>query len=389
MESTKKIAILTNGFHKPMGTFSRGYIEDLPFRNIVLFGGMVPIFKVGTSKKHQKIIRYFLTIVAFGNTIILEKYRKWILKRILRSNKIDCVLAEYLNTAASTFEVCKELNIPIISNVLGFEINRQETVLQFQEKYKQLSSYQSYTVPVAKDMITKLEAFGFTKNKIIHSPIGADSRFYKISADYSSKSFFALGRFSETKSPQITIKAFAEVVKHFPDCNLIFGGEGELMSECRILVKKLRIEKNVDFIGWISKEEHLEYLQKSFCFLQHSVTAKNGDKEGTPVAIIEAAAAGLPIISTFHAGIPDVVSNEKTGFLVAENDEKKMADFMIKLYSDRKLAKAMGEAGKQDSLKNTSLKKHLEIIETLINKAITENVTPSKSPKPAATNVYK
>ena len=142
------------------------------------------------------------------------------------------------------------------------------------------------------------------------------------------------------------------------------------MSEVKELITELKLENNIDLAGWITKEQQKNYYTESFCYVQHSVTSSTGDKEGTPVSILEASGAGLPIISTNHAGIPDVIFNQQTGFLVEENDVQTMGDYMITLYKDRKLAKQLGEKGKQIVNDQFSLKSHLEIVESLINKAI-------------------
>ena len=67
-------------------------------------------------------------------------------------------------------------------------------------------------------------------------------------------------------------------------------------------------------------------MRKSDVFVQHSVTAKNGDQEGAPVAISEAMALGLPVISTKHSGIPCMIKNETTGFLVREHDKEALTE---------------------------------------------------------------
>ena len=77
-------------------------------------------------------------------------------------------------------------------------------------------------------------------------------------------------------------------------------------------------------------------------FVQHSVTAADGDSEGTPVAILEAGAAGLPVVSTRHAGIPEVVVEGKTGLLVDEGRTDEMAQHMLTLANDPGLADELG-----------------------------------------------
>ncbi len=78
------------------------------------------------------------------------------------------------------------------------------------------------------------------------------------------------------------------------------------------------------------------------CFVQHSVTDSTGDSEGTPVAVLEAGAMGLPVVATRHAGIPDVVIEGETGLLVDERDAVGMAAHMISLARDPGTANRLG-----------------------------------------------
>jgi glycosyltransferase involved in cell wall biosynthesis len=107
--------------------------------------------------------------------------------------------------------------------------------------------------------------------------------------------------------------------------------------------------------------------------VQHSVTALNGDQEGTPVAIMEASAAGLPVIATLHAGIPDVIIDGTTGFLVPEHDVDAMSEKMLSLLENKTLAKQFGNNGKERIKIHFSLKRYLDVIDDVIVKAINKD----------------
>lgn len=365
-----KIAIATNGRHKPMGTFSRNYMEFLPFDKIVLFGGFLPYFYMGTSLRKQKFLRYFYSFLSLKNEKKLNLILKNRLKKILQREKIDCVLAEFLNTGSAVREACEELNIPVVSNVLGYEIHKKDIVEKNKTDYKKLARYKSIVVPVAKNMIPKLKDLGFKDDQIIFSPLGARDEFFEVTPDYHSQTFVAIGRFTESKSPQSTVLAFSKTLKVFPDAKLIMAGTGELLTECENLVRELKIAQNVVFAGWISPEKQVELFRHSAIFVQHSVIAKNGDAEGTPVVILEASAAGLPIVSTKHGGIVDTVIDTETGFLVNEHDVEAMAEKMIFLLKNPEQIKRMGQNGKQFIKENFSMRKHLEEVEQAIRKAV-------------------
>ena len=130
------------------------------------------------------------------------------------------------------------------------------------------------------------------------------------------------------------------------------------------------MENSINLVGKITREQHKELLAQSMLFVQHSKLADNGDSEGTPVAILEASAAGLPIVSTLHAGIPKVVIQQETGFLVEEDNVDLMADRIIQVLINMKLAKELGKKGREYVKNNFTLEKHIEIIAGCIEKAV-------------------
>jgi len=136
------------------------------------------------------------------------------------------------------------------------------------------------------------------------------------------------------------------------------------------LVSYLGIDTSVIFKGVISPTEFKTNLIHSVAFVQHSIKADNGDKEGTPVAILEASAAGLPVISTFHAGIPDVIIHRETGLLCDEKDVNQMAKHMIKLLDNPELAKQMGINGKENITNNFNLTRHINRLNDILKNSI-------------------
>jgi glycosyltransferase involved in cell wall biosynthesis len=120
----------------------------------------------------------------------------------------------------------------------------------------------------------------------------------------------------------------------------------------------------------VSTDKHKQLLEQSMVFVQHSRIAESGDSEGTPVAILEASAAGLPVVSTLHAGIPMVILQGKSGLLVKENDVNTMADSIVTLLNDIELCKEMGAKGKEYIQQNYSLKHHINTITRIIETCI-------------------
>jgi colanic acid/amylovoran biosynthesis glycosyltransferase len=289
------------------------------------------------------------------------------LKYLLKKKKINCVLAEYGVTAAASLEVIKSLNLPLIVHFHGFDASDKNVLLKYKEKYLEVFKYAKFAVAVSKKMSADLIDLGCPPDKIVLSTCGPNSDFFNAEPAFVSKQFTAIGRFVDKKAPHLTIMAFSKVAKKYPDARLFFGGKGKLLGACKDLVKELAIGEQVSFLGRLSRPEIIELFSASLAFVQHSVTAENGDSEGTPVAILEASAAGLPVIATKHAGIPDVIEHGKSGFLVEESDVDGMAHYMMELCENYEKAKSMGLKGKQNIGLNFTIEKHLSCLTELIN----------------------
>lgn len=288
----------------------------------------------------------------------------------LKKNKIDVILAEYGTTAAIYLDIIKKSKLPLVIHFHGYDATKYTTIKQFEFEYKEMFKYAAYVIAVSTVMYQKLLILGCPKEKLINNTYGPNDLFFDNKPLFSKQQFVAIGRFTDKKAPYYTIMAFNKVLHDFPDAKLIMAGNGHLLNTCENLVNHFNIEKSVEFVGVITPQKFLEYLKFSLAFVQHSITAKNGDMEGTPLAVLESSAAGLPVISTYHAGIPDVIQHKSTGFLVKEHDVAGMTQYMKVLLSDVELAKNMGSLGRETIENHFSMKRHINVINELLRKAV-------------------
>lgn len=105
-------------------------------------------------------------------------------------------------------------------------------------------------------------------------------------------------------------------------------------------------------------------------YVQHSITAHDGDSEGSPVAIMEAQAAGVPVISTRHSDIPTIVIHHKTGFLVEEGDIEGMARHMAFVLENPDAARQMGRLAKEHMLRKYPKRSEADIINGTLHQAV-------------------
>ena len=133
------------------------------------------------------------------------------------------------------------------------------------------------------------------------------------------------------------IESAALVVRQVPDARFVIAGEGELRESLEHQVKHLGLEKHVKLAGF---RPDILSLHKAFdIFVMSSVT------EGLGTSLLDAMACGRPIVATTAGGIPEVVADGETGFLVPPRDHHAMADAIVRLLNDEALRRRMGEAG--------------------------------------------
>ena len=278
-------------------------------------------------------------------------------------------------------EACRQLGIPLIVHFHGYDASVHEVLKENAETYPVMFRIAAAVIVVSRAMERKLISLGAPAEKVHYNPYGINCNdFAGAEPADSPPVFLAVGRFVEKKAPQLTLKAFASVLRSMPDARLRMIGDGPLLEECRELSDELTIANAVTFLGAQPHEAVREEMRAARCFVQHSVEAANGDCEGTPLGILEAGASGLPVVSTRHAGIPDVVIEGETGFLVDERDVDEMAKNMLRLAQDPELAGRLGRAARKRIESDFSERRSLGQLWTIIEDCFEKSPESAQQP---------
>lgn len=353
-------------------TFIQAHIDLLAGNKKVIYGGSFPLYDHEDShliKSKIGLLSYLVQKKIFKKNNI--KIRTRALVNYLKKQNINVVLAEYGMVGAMVTEACSLANIPLVIHYHGADVHHRNTVARYLPFYKRSFEYASALVAVSGDMVTALKKLGAPAGKLILNPYGVDThKFSKVNVGSSGLNFLAVGRFVEKKSPKSVVKAFKIVTSQFPEARLWMVGTGPLFEETKNFADKLGMADKITFPGILSAKQIHELMQQSRCFVQHSVTAADGDMEGTPNTILEASASGLPVVSTLHAGIKEAVIDGVTGFLTAEHDIEGMAKGMIALAASAELAEKMGNAAHKHMLANYNITKRIAQLNKIIQSSI-------------------
>jgi colanic acid/amylovoran biosynthesis glycosyltransferase len=179
-------------------------------------------------------------------------------------------------------------------------------------------------LPISERAKEKLIQLGCDKQRIAVHRMGVDtSRFLfapRKPREDGKVRILTIGRLVEKKGVQYGIQALAKALKKYPHLEYRIAGDGPLRTELKSLVNGLNVNGHVKLLGWKRHDEIVELMRSADILLAPSVTSKDGDQEGIPVVLMEALAQGLPVLSTRHSGIPELVRDGEFGFLVPERD---------------------------------------------------------------------
>jgi len=359
-------------------TFIRAHIERLPAKVRVLYGGIFqgalpqysddgqPLFApVGLPRRIARSVRRKLFKLPW------DHFQKTAIRQFLLHNEVDVVLAEYGPSGVAVMEACQQAGVPLVVHFHGYDAYQSSILEGAGQHYPELFRSAAAIIAVSHDMERQLLRLGAPRARLHYNPCGVDTSFFQ-EADPSQAApvFLAVGRFVDKKAPDLTLMAFSQVLERVPQARLVMIGHGPLWEACRRLSQALGLEASVDLLGQRAHAEVANVMRQARAFVQHSLRTICGDSEGTPVAVLEAGATGLPVVATRHAGIPEVVLDGQTGLLVDEGDVNGMAEYMIQLAQDPALAARLGQAARQRIRVGFSMDKSIDNLWRIIDAAI-------------------
>ncbi|MDP6642283.1 MAG: glycosyltransferase [Candidatus Nanoarchaeia archaeon] len=310
----------------------------------------------------------YLQVPSFGLSFLYKSLKVYnnhniIYSQLVFAGMIGIILRKILNK-----------KIPIIITFWGKDV---DNLAKHKRIYNLLIKEGDLFITLSPDMSKDLLKIGCDKLKVKDINIGINLSNFNYRKPKKSKkiTFLFIGRLIEKKGIKYMINAFNKILKN-NNFELRILGDGSLEDSLKLQVKKLNLEKNITFISnrgvKDTRKLSLDEFSKADIFLLPSVLASDGDKEGTPFVLMEAQAMGIPCISSFHAGIPYLVLDNKTGFLVKERDVNDLSNKMLKLANNYNLRLKFSKAGRKHIEENYNQDKQIRKIRKEMEKLITK-----------------
>jgi colanic acid/amylovoran biosynthesis glycosyltransferase len=238
----------------------------------------------------------------------------------------------------------------LITSFYGYDLS---AYVQQQGKniYRMLFSWGDSFIVICEQMREVLVNLGCPDERIIklHLSVSVSDFSYRQRCQPESGliEILSVARLTEKKGLEYAVRAIAKISKAHPAYQFRYriAGDGSLRGTLEAIIRELDMQNRIQILGWKNDEEVRLLYNQAHIFLLPSITAENGDQEGTPTVLLEAQAAGLPVIATRHAGIPEIVAADKSGFLVPEKDADALAEKLNYLIEYPELWQEMGKAG--------------------------------------------
>lgn len=285
-----------------------------------------------------------------------------------RTQGVERVLGEFGHWGAMMTDICRLMDLPLYVYFRGYDVSSVMRRPSMPWRYRRMFQSVRAVFCVSQYLADRVVQAGCPEHLVHVSPSGVVLEDFPLGTPEPGR-LVAVGRLIEKKAPHLTLEAFARVADEFPDAHLDIIGDGPLAVRCREVVATRGLEHRVALHGALKHQEVAALMRRASVFVQHSVTAPNGDIEGFPTAIAEAMAVGLPIVATRHSGIPEHVLEGESGLLVEEGDVLGMSQAIRQLLMEPGVARRFGDAARIHAERNLDRRRLLQQVREVMGLA--------------------
>ncbi|AZV59700.1 glycosyltransferase [Peribacillus frigoritolerans] len=283
-------------------------------------------------------------------------------KEYVKRNNISLLHAHHGQLGMLLLPFKEETNLPLVTSIRGRDATLANQPIGYLDNMKMLFDRGERFFPVCQYLADRLIAWGCPSEKIRVLYGGVDLNEFKYRAPHKgdSQNILSIGRLVEKKGHHILMQAFQKIRGKFPNATLTIIGRGELEEYLISLANQLNLGDSFRLLNHLPKDQVREQMTNADIFCAASLEAADGDVEGIPNTLKEAMAIGVPVISTNHAGIPELITNNKEGVLVQENNVDELADALEFMLTNREIWETYTVAARQKVELNFNLAQQLQ-----------------------------
>ncbi len=283
--------------------------------------------------------------------------------RRAKRSRPDLVHAHFASGGRAALPLARALRVPLLVTLHGADVTVRGSRT---DVYKRLGEQASLFMCISSFIRDRALEAGFPPQKLLVHYIGIDRDLFSPSPSLEPPNgVLFVGRLVEKKGCEYLLRAMHLVQRAHPQCELAVIGDGPLRLSLEALAKELNIR--CQFRGVQPPMVIREALGRARIFCVPSVRAANGDSEGLGIVFAEAQAMGVPVVSTTHGGIPEVVEDRLTGLLAPERDYEALADALSLLIDNEDLWQRLHRGALQRVEQYFDLKMQTAQLENIYN----------------------
>ena len=287
------------------------------------------------SHKNQNLFCH--AIVKYKPFLFIQSFLE-----LLRINP-DVIVAVMLHSAPLAYLYSKILRKPLIVRLAGGDVNTfytsskviSKVSLYLKVTLRTIANY-AYFVALSEDMFKKLVGLGINKERITIIPNFVDEFFFQVSGNRPRNIILFIGGLRHIKGVDVLIEAFHILSKRLKNLQLRIVGDGKMREELMKKINLLNLGSHVKIVGYVPYYSVKDQLSNASVFVLPS------RYEGLPNVLLQAMAAGLPIVATRVGGIPSLIKDGENGLLVTADNPEELAKAIEKLLMDHDLAERLG-----------------------------------------------
>ena len=290
--------------------------------------------------------------------------------------------AQFERSGLYAAPLAAKLRLPLITSCYGNDVTRHEVpglkTSVRRMRRKQLCREGDLFIAISKFIREKMIARGYPEDRTVihHLGIDLDVTFKEQPRARDSATVLFVGRLVEKKGCEYLIRAAGSLRSAIPDLELVIIGDGPLRGALQVLAAEQAV--SAQFLGSLPASEVSKWMARARVFCVPSMTARDGDSEGLGVVFCEAQAMGLPVVSSFHGGIPEVVEHGKTGLLAKERDWQGLAANIHRILAHEALWNEYSAAGKLRVAAYFNLATQTRRLEEMYRKVIASRAESNK-----------
>ncbi len=343
-------------------TRERACVEQFPFEDVELI-----------PRARKNFIKRFALKYLMRRPPVYYRGELQVLLKILKRRPADLMHIYFGHTGVHLLPFIQEWRRPCVVSFHGMDIQSRPQQEGYDAQMQELLQSVPLVLARSHSLIERLESLGCPKSKLRLNRTGIPLDEFPLSqrplpVDGSWR-FVQACRLIAKKGLLTAVRAFARFHSKHPKARFVIAGDGPMKAEIEAFARELGVGDAVELRGFLSQKQLAELYAASHVFLHPSEMPPDQNQEGVPNSMLEAMATGLPVLATNHGGIPEAVTHQRTGILVAERDHEALFTAMCQITGQSDLLSIFGLAAARAVREEFEQRKAVEKLELIYDEA--------------------